>query len=325
MPARMRLAEVLGLWTAEVGFCGFPSENAVKSALQTKWAGARDNTLARKNRCCEARLKFFENYTRFRVGKVPSSRGASSLEPLLSLTHSNRRYLSADMKVSRLLVPAVLLCASVLPIEVLAGYSFAGYYKATFDTAVWDATATMPAAWYAVDSSNTALSLASNKVIPSGGNYGYFLLQNDPDSTANKDYTDYALGTYSNGGSSFGFSLTNDSGSALSGFDISFSGLSTVGDSVIFSYSLDGSNWTVLKNMSFGSASYADLSASLGSSLVLPQSASVFFRWSNNAGSAAYVDDVVVTATAIPEPSTYALFLGVATLGLVGWRRFRRK
>lgn len=31
------------------------------------------------------------------------------------------------------------------------------------------------------------------------------------------------------------------------------------------------------------------------------------------------------TLTAVPEPSTYALFLGVGTLGLVGWRRFRRK
>jgi len=33
----------------------------------------------------------------------------------------------------------------------------------------------------------------------------------------------------------------------------------------------------------------------------------------------------VYTLTAVPEPSTYALFLGVGTLGLVGWRRFRRK
>lgn len=31
------------------------------------------------------------------------------------------------------------------------------------------------------------------------------------------------------------------------------------------------------------------------------------------------------TITAVPEPSTYALLLGVGTLGLVGWRRFRRK
>jgi len=29
--------------------------------------------------------------------------------------------------------------------------------------------------------------------------------------------------------------------------------------------------------------------------------------------------------TPVPEPSTYALFLGVGTLGLVGWRRFRRR
>jgi hypothetical protein len=34
---------------------------------------------------------------------------------------------------------------------------------------------------------------------------------------------------------------------------------------------------------------------------------------------------VQYTYTPVPEPSTYALFLGVGTLGLVGWRRFRRK
>lgn len=76
---------MLGSWTSEVGICGFTSENAVGSALQTKWVGARENTLAPKNRGCEARLKFFENYTRFHIGKVPSSRGASPVVPLLSI------------------------------------------------------------------------------------------------------------------------------------------------------------------------------------------------------------------------------------------------
>lgn len=32
-----------------------------------------------------------------------------------------------------------------------------------------------------------------------------------------------------------------------------------------------------------------------------------------------------ITYTPVPEPSTYALLLGVGTMGLVGWRRFRRK
>jgi hypothetical protein len=34
---------------------------------------------------------------------------------------------------------------------------------------------------------------------------------------------------------------------------------------------------------------------------------------------------ITYTYTPVPEPSTYALFLGVGTLGLIGWRRFRRK
>ena len=34
--------------------------------------------------------------------------------------------------------------------------------------------------------------------------------------------------------------------------------------------------------------------------------------------------NATVTYTFIPEPSTYAMILGAITLGLVGWRRFRR-
>ena len=48
------------------------------------------------------------------------------------------------------------------------------------------------------------------------------------------------------------------------------------------------------------------------------------------AGYTARLSDVkgdvsaTVTYTFIPEPSTYAMILGAITLGLVGWRRFRR-
>jgi len=43
------------------------------------------------------------------------------------------------------------------------------------------------------------------------------------------------------------------------------------------------------------------------------------YEWNNNSGSFS------VTLTAIPEPATYAAFLGVATLATVAIRRYRRK
>jgi len=43
------------------------------------------------------------------------------------------------------------------------------------------------------------------------------------------------------------------------------------------------------------------------------------YEWNNNSGSFS------VTLTAIPEPATYAAFLGVATLATVAIRRYRRR
>lgn len=47
--------------------------------------------------------------------------------------------------------------------------------------------------------------------------------------------------------------------------------------------------------------------------------------YSGSLDSVMLVGTVTYDYTAVPEPSTYALLLGVGTLGLVGWRRFRRK
>jgi len=43
----------------------------------------------------------------------------------------------------------------------------------------------------------------------------------------------------------------------------------------------------------------------------------------DTAGVGYEVDYIVITADVIPEPSTYAALLGLATLGLVAWRRRR--
>lgn len=47
-----------------------------------------------------------------------------------------------------------------------------------------------------------------------------------------------------------------------------------------------------------------------------------YFRGST--ADATFSGSVVYTYNAIPEPSTYAMILGACTLGLVGWRRFRK-
>jgi hypothetical protein len=51
----------------------------------------------------------------------------------------------------------------------------------------------------------------------------------------------------------------------------------------------------------------------------------VLADYSGSLDSVKLLAAVTYNYTPVPEPSTYALFLGVATLGLVGWRRFRRK
>jgi hypothetical protein len=46
--------------------------------------------------------------------------------------------------------------------------------------------------------------------------------------------------------------------------------------------------------------------------------------WTDYTHDGSWPQYLEITTTAIPEPTTYGLLLGGATLGLVGWRRWRR-
>jgi hypothetical protein len=137
---------------------------------------------------------------------------------------------------------------------------------------------------------------------------------------ANSNPSHYGLGSLSvDKGSYLALTLTNDSSYSYANFKYYIE--STCSDPLAFEYAL-------VSNASLAASSFTPTTLSWlnsTSSITLDSGYSVLFRWAS-AGSSSYtIDKVFITATQIPEPSTYALLLGVGTLGLVGWRRFRRK
>lgn len=132
--------------------------------------------------------------------------------------------------------------------------------------------------------------------------------------------TDYGSGNaaLSVGASNYlAFALNNSTGSALSSFKISYS---TVPEAVALQYVVV-SEADLSSLSSYTTLKYTDWAPGV----VLPNDYSIVLRWVSSSEAAYTLDSVVVRGSTIPEPSTYAMILGVATLGLVGWRRFRRK
>jgi hypothetical protein len=88
---------------------------------------------------------------------------------------------------------------------------------------------------------------------------------------------------------------------------------------------ISASSTTVIAASNFADWSAADIGLSLRTSYFTSASISGNNGYGLiNTPNGVFAANVTYTYTAIPEPSTYALILGVCTLGLVGWRRFRK-
>lgn len=162
---------------------------------------------------------------------------------------------------------------------------------------------------------------------------------------------DSTSGSVGVGGIYFGVPITNNTGSALSSFNLGYTGTQWVhntGGAGTFSVSystnatslVDG-NWSGVEDLSFTSLGgnsatqtlnpaertvLAPVTVSLAANPLAPGD-TLWVRWFsvNASGNDQSIGIDDVTFAAIPEPSTVAFLIGLATLGVaIGRRRLRR-
>lgn len=235
------------------------------------------------------------------------------------------------MKVIRFVKLAIALAGAAISLPVFGadpGYSFSGLFYSYFNKSTPDAYPDTTS-WYGVNSSSIlGISGAANSpsmdlTAYSGANTTYFINQSTPTNPGDWAYAVTA-------GSNLGAVLTSNdtyakwtiSFASSSSLELEYAILDKATLGSLSSYA-GVSGWSTLLTSNTSQYTY-DLGA-LGKNFTLDSGETVVFRWVDSANAAYWLDDVIISATPIPEPSTYALFLGVATLGLVGWRRFRRK
>jgi hypothetical protein len=217
-----------------------------------------------------------------------------------------------------------------------------------FDSLGTSATATLPAHWRMTaagtstvtwaDATNVTATTqqASANSPTTGGRYNW-----------GQSSTDRAIGFMTSSGyaspNSILASFTNSTGSTIHELTISFDyeryRLNTAAASISFSYSTDGSNWISASAgdsgaFSTGSSSYGfttlissqSRSVTLSSLDLNPDSA-FYLRWHFNTTGANSqglgLDNFSLTASAVPEPSTYAAIAGATALLGAAWHRRR--
>jgi len=201
------------------------------------------------------------------------------------------------------------------------------------------------AGWYsnqATYETNNSAATVAGQVSYGGGASGGSI---NPDS-------DRALGsryTAGVGSTIFGAAFTNNTGTTLDSFSISYSGEqwyhnTSDPDKLTFEYSLDATSlstgtWTAVTGLDFtstlsnagagtwvdGNANAITISDSVAS-LAWANGSNLWIRFTdtdapNGADQGLAVDSFKLSVTPVPEPTTYAAILGVAVLGLSLYRR----
>jgi hypothetical protein len=140
-------------------------------------------------------------------------------------------------------------------------------------------------------------------------------------------------------------SFSNNTGSTIEQLSISFDyeryRINTSAASISFYHSTDGATWTAATGgnsgaFSTGSSSYgfttlvSSMSKSVTlTSLNLSPGSAFYLRWNFSTGASNSqglgLDNFSLTASAVPEPSTYAAMAGAASLLGAFWRRRRQR
>lgn len=218
-----------------------------------------------------------------------------------------------------------------------------------FDSIGASATASLPGNWRMtiagdpsvswVDAANVFVTTAqaSSGSPTAGGRYNW------GQSAADRAIGFMTSGSFASPNSILAY-FSNDTGALIDQLNVSFDyeryRINTAAATISFSHSTDGANWTAAPDGDSGAFStgtnaygFATLVSSMSKSVTLtslnltPGSA-FYLRWNfNTTGGNSQglgLDNVSLTASAIPEPSTYAALAGAAALLGASWQRRRQ-